>query len=224
MRFPTGFHRILRPPVPAPAPARSLALPAVRIPALVLAFALALALTLGMGLPGCRQIVPGMPDGEEIALRTYRDSLLDLDIGYPEGWTFDDRKTISGHAATYDLTFEPQNTLWTRRFLVKVIIPHRLPEDRTLEDFKAEYLARLASAGDDVRLADTGRADLGGEPAFRARYATVMNGKPFTRHTDYLCLRAGRDVSLSFEVDDGHAEEDIGLYRRIAERFRFDTH
>lgn len=178
---------------------------------------------LGGLLPGCRPIVPGIADGEEIALRTYRDTLLDLDMGYPEGWTFTEKKSVGGHATTYDLVFEPQNTLWTRRVLVKVIIPHRLPEDRTLEDFRAEYLARLADAGDNVRLADTGRAALGGEPAFRARYATVMNGGPYTRHTDYLCYREGRDVSLSFEVADGRAEDDIELYRRIAERFRFDT-
>ncbi len=174
-------------------------------------------------LPGCGRIIPGMAGEENIALRTYRDTLLDLDLGYPEGWSFTERRSVSNYTATHDLTFEPRNTLWTRRFHIKVMIPHRLPDDRTLEDFKAEYLARLAAAGDNVRLADTGAAVLGGEPAFRARYATVMNGKPFTRHTDYLCLRRGRDVSLSFEVADDHAGEDIELYRRIAERFRFDS-
>ena len=161
------------------------------------------------------------PAKKTIALRTYRDSLLDLDLGYPEGWVFSEKKSVSYTAATHDLTFQPMDFLWTRRFLVKVKIPDRLAEDRTLEDFKEEYMGRLAAAGDDVRLADTGLAALGGEPAFRARYATVMDGKPFTRHTEYLCLRGGRDISLSFEVADGHADEDIVLYRQIAERFRF---
>jgi hypothetical protein len=209
MRLRPGFQGFLRPHRP------------LRLHSLILS--IVLALSGALLLPGCRQLIPGISSEEDIALRTYRDTLLDLDLGYPEGWTFTEKKSVSSHAATHDLAFEPQNTLWTRRFLVKVMIPHRLPDDRTLEDFKAEYLARLAAAGDNVRLADTGAAVLGGVPAFRARYATVMNGKPFTRHTDYLCLRGGRDVSLAFEVADDHAEEDIELYRRIAERFRFDS-
>lgn len=169
----------------------------------------------------CLPPVPGLDDEPAVSLRTYRDSLLDLDLGYPEGWVISEKKTLTFTAATHDLTFQPMDVLWTRRFLVKVMIPDRIPVDRTLADFKDEYLRRLAAGADGVRIEDTAWASLGGEPAYRARYATLMNGRPFTRHTDYLCLRGGRDVSLSFEVADEHADEDIVLYRSIAERFRF---
>lgn len=168
------------------------------------------------GLPG-----PGLGSDPDIALRTYRDTSLHLDLGYPEGWTFDEKKTFGSAGVAHDLYFEPLDVLWTRRFAVKVVIPDRISPSRTLDTFKVEYLERLADRGVALDADDTAWSTLGGERAFRAQYAVHMDGKPFTRHADWLCLRDGRDVSLSFEVADAHADEDIVLNRNIVDRFRF---
>lgn len=177
-----------------------------------------------LGLAGCR---PGLPvlgsdpaDGEAVNLRTYRDSLLDLDLGYPEGWTFTDKTTFTLVGRSVDTYFEPQETQWTHRFTVKVVTPDRLPNERMLDEFREEYQARLLTRASTVRIADTGWSTLGGRPAWRARYDVLMDGKPFTRHTDYLSVKDGRDFSLAYEVSADHADPVIVLSEKIAERFR----
>lgn len=172
-------------------------------------------------LPGCRQLLPGVAPGDEPELRVYRDTLLGLDMGYPDGWAFTGKESYSPSGKTHDLYFEPPNTLWTRRFAVKVVIPGRTPEGRDVEDFKAEFLERLRDRAAVLRLDDTSWSTLGGERAFQARYTTLLDGRPFTRNTEYLCHRGGRDVSLAFEVSDAHAGEDIVLYQRVTDRFRY---
>lgn len=180
-----------------------------------------LALVLLLTLPSCQQGLIGLSPGEEILLQVYRDSLLNLDLGYPEGWSFVQKTTYSNSGKTHDLYFEPINTLWTRRFTVKILVPDALREDRTLAHLKAELLERLAERAPILRVDDTSFTTLGGEPAFQARYTTFMDGKPFVRNADIVCLRGGRDMSLSFEIAEEHAEENVVLYRSIKDRFRF---
>lgn len=162
-----------------------------------------------------------MSPGDEIPLREYQDSLLNLDVGYPEDWTFTQKTSYTHYGKVHDLYFEPLNTLWTRRFTVKVIVPDSPREDRTLAHLKAELQERLADRAPILRIDDTSFTTLGGEPAFQARYTAIMDGKPFLRHADIVCLRGGRDISLSFEIADEHAQENVVLYRSIEDRFRF---
>lgn len=166
--------------------------------------------------------LPGIAPDPDIKLRTYRDSLLQLDLGYPEGWTFSEKKTFNSAGVAHDLFFEPIDVEWTRRFTVRVVIPSRISLSRTVDTFKVEYLDRLADRGVVLTADDTAWSTLGGERAFRASYAVYMDGKAFTRHDDWLCLRGGRDISLSFEVADSHADEDIALNRSVVGRFRFN--
>lgn len=172
-------------------------------------------------LPGLP--VPGVGSDPELRLRTYRDTLLHLDLGYPEGWTFSEKKNSTSAGVSHDLYFEPLDVLWTRRFTVKVVIPDNPTPSRTVDTFKVEYLDRLARRGVILGAADTAWSTLGGERAFRARYVVFLDGRAHTRHADWLCVRSGRDFSLSFEVADAHADEDIVLHRGIVDRFRFQT-
>jgi hypothetical protein len=176
-----------------------------------------------LGLTGCR---PGLPEigsdpEETIPLRTYRDSILDLDLGYPEGWAFTDKSKFIQGGRSVDTYFEPPDPQWTRRFTVKVVLPDRPPLDRTVEAYRAEYLDRLGDRSATVRIIDTSWSTLGGRSAWRARYDVLMDGKAFTRHTDYLTVKDGRDYALVFEVAADRAEPDIVLFDRVAERFRF---
>jgi hypothetical protein len=167
--------------------------------------------------------VPGLPlpGPADPSLRTYRDTLLQLDLGYPEGWTFSEKKSFLPAGTSHDLYFEPLDMLWTRRYTVKVVIPDRIAPSRTVDTFKVEYLERLADRGVVLDGDDTAWSTLGGERAFRAAYTLYRDEKAFTRHADWLCRRNGRDVSLGFEVAEAHAEEDIVLNRSFVERFRF---
>lgn len=180
-----------------------------------------LAFSLLLALPSCQQGLIGLSPGSQIPLQVYRDSLLNLDLGYPEDWAFTQKTTYSNYGKVHDLHFEPLNTLWTRRFTVKVIAPDAPRGDRTLAHLKAELLERLADRAPIIRIDDTSLTTLGGEPAFQARYTAIMDGKPFLRHADIVCLRGGRDISLSFEIADEHAGENVVLYRSIEARFRF---
>lgn len=171
------------------------------------------------GLLACQPLVP---PGEDVPLREYRDTLLRVDLGYPEGWTSTEKSSFITGGRVHNLFCEPPGTEWTRRFAVRVKAPDRFPAGRTLDDLKGELLGRLAAPPGPVRLDDTAAAILGGEPAFLARYTTFLDGKAFVRHVDIVCLRDGRDVALRFEVADAHAGADIVLFRRIADRFRFD--
>lgn len=181
-----------------------------RLPAMAL-----LVLTLG----GC---LPLPIPSDEIPLRTYRDTLCQVDLGYPEGWTFTEKTSYNLEGRVHDLQFEPMRMEWTRRFAVKVVAPDRPLATRTLSHLKEEIMERLRRAQPPPHLDDTAATMLGGEPAFFVRYTTFMNGQPFVRHEDIVGHRGGRDVALSFEVAADHAGADIVLFRKIADRFRFD--
>jgi hypothetical protein len=178
-----------------------------------------------MALMACRGILPS-PSGNsgEPPLSTYRDSLLDLDMQYPQGWIPDTKKSFSGSGTTYDVFFQPTNTLATRRFTVKIIIPQAPDTLRSLGDFKSEVVERLVAAGDGIRMVDSGATDLGGEPGFQAEYQTFLDGKPYVRTIHIICRRNHRDVGITFETAesaDNSSDEDLVLFARVAERFKF---
>lgn len=167
--------------------------------------------------------IPAFQD-DTAAWRAYRDTLLDLDMAYPEGWFPSGKKSLGAYGTVHDLWFEPLRAESTRRITVKVLVPDRPREGRTLEAFKAEVLERLADRGAAIRLDDTGSAVLDGETAFRIRYTALAGGAPFLRHADLLCLRDGRDISLSLVSAESAAKRDFVLFEEMADRFRFRTH
>jgi hypothetical protein len=174
-----------------------------------------------MALMACQNIFPASAAQNEPPLSAYRDSLLDLDMQYPQGWVPSTKKSYGEAGKTYDVFFEPPNTLATRRFTIKIIVPDAYPEDRTLGDYKAEFTERLRQAGSGIRMVDSGAVRLGGEPAFQAEYQTFMDGKPFVRVVEIICLRRGRDVGITFETAESGADDDLILFARVADRFAF---
>lgn len=169
------------------------------------------------------------PGANDTPLSAYRDSLLDVDMEYPEGWIPDLKKTYGSLGPIYNLYFEPPQTLATRRFTVRIAERPVHENDRELEDFKAEYLARLLAG--NARLIDSGYVVIGGEPGFQAEYQTLLDGKPHVRALDILCRRPGveaegrrrpgRDFSITFEAAEASADADMLLFARVADRFRF---
>lgn len=170
---------------------------------------------------GCESpVAASIGADEDPSLRNYRDSALGLDMGYPEGWTFTEKKEATASDSIHTLYFEAIAAQWTRRFTVRLQIPDRPDTGRTLEDFRDEFMERLDRSA-HVRLEDTAWSTLSGQRAFRARYAVRMDGADFTRHIEFLSLPGKHDVSLSFEVDAKHIGGDIVVYRAVAERFRY---
>lgn len=176
-----------------------------------------------MALMACQGILPSSSgaDTDGTPLSTYRDSILDLDMQYPQGWVPNVKKSFSQTGKTYDVFFEPPNTLATRRFTVKIIIPDHVDSARTLGDYKGEFTGRLAAAGGDIRMVDSGAVALGGEAGFQAEYQTFLDGKPYVRVVEIICLRNGRDVALTFETAESTADDDLLLFARVADRFAF---
>jgi hypothetical protein len=168
-------------------------------------------------------LVPSTDD-DDTAWRSYSDSLLDVDLDYPEGWLPSGKKSQGAYGTVHDLWFEPLRAESTRRITVKVLVPDRPREGRTLEHFKAEVLERLEERGGAIRLDDSGSVTLGGEPAFRIRYTALAGDAPFLRLADILCLRNGRDVSLGIESSEAAAQPDFVLFDGMADRFRFFSH
>lgn len=182
---------------------------------------LALALLCLLITAGCQSPLAALVGAEEeVSLRHYRDSALGLDMGFPEGWSFTEKKETTASGPIHSLFFEPISAAWTRRFTVRLQIPDRRDTGRSLEDFRNEFMERLGRS-DNIRLQDTAWTSLSGERAFRAQYAVRMNGTDYTRHIEFLSLPEGQDVSLSFEVDAKHAGPDIVVYKAVAERFRY---
>lgn len=161
-------------------------------------------------------------EGDATAWRSYSDSLLDVELAYPEGWFPSGKQSQGAYGTVHDLWFEPLRAESTRRITVKVLVPDRPREGRTLEHFKAEVLERLEKRGGAIRLDDTASVTLGGEPAFRIRYTALVGDAPFLRLADILCLREGRDVSLGIESSEAAAKPDFVLFDGMADRFRFN--
>jgi hypothetical protein len=183
-----------------------------------------LILALAVAWSACSpDLMPSSQD-DAMAWKPYRDTLLDVGLVYPEGWFPSGRTSVGAYGTVHDLWFEPLRAESTRRITVKVLVPDRPREGRTLGDFKAEVLERLIGRGAAIRLDDTGSIMLGGEPAFRIRYTALAGGTPFLRHADILCLRDARDVSLSLESAEAAVKPgfpDFVLFEGMADRFRF---
>jgi hypothetical protein len=174
-----------------------------------------------MALIACQNILPSAATPKaEITLSPYRDSVLDLDMAYPQGWVPDTRKSFGYTAKTTNVYFEPPNTQATRRFTVKIIQPDHVDTLRTLEDCKAEFLGRLA-AGSNLRIIDTSYVQIGGQAGYQAEYLTYLDGKPYVHLLEIICLRHGRDVGLSFETAEASADDDMLLFARVVDRFGF---
>jgi hypothetical protein len=157
----------------------------------------------------------------DIPMALLIDSAFGISMSYPKGWVYEEKKSESMGSRQRNIFFTPINSNQTLRINLKVTEAKNL-QNRSLADFKAEYLETILKPDPDYHLNDSAAATWAGENAFHAVYSFAMNGKPYLKIAEYITVHGNRDFSLTLEVANEHFEEQNQIFEKMRSDFRFD--